>query len=642
MAKVRLSIEVDAQGNVTAIDAAGVSLGKGEKAAAKMTAELARTKAAADRLSTSLMIGGAAVVGFGAYCAKLSSDLSEARNKSAVVFGPAAQKEIESWAQGSARAMGISRREAFETAGTFGNLFTAMGMGQEPAANLSKEMVELGSDLASFNNLKPEEALLKLRAGLVGEIEPLRTLGISFTAVEVANRAVKLGLAETTKEVSEAAKLQARYSLIMEQSKAAQGDFARTSEGLANSQRILRASVEDSMAAIGDGLRPALEQLLQAAVPIAETLGKIADSPAGERLTQIAVGAGALALALGGAYKAIMAVKAGGEALHIVLGWVTGRTAANTIAVDAETVALGRNTLAQDANALAAGRAGAARAGGAGAVGGGVAAGGGALGVAGRVGLGVVGVATGAGIGYTAGGVAARSKSTGAQAGLGAGSVLAAGAVGFAIGGPITAIIAGGMALAAGTYRMAAATDRMLTTYRQAQEKVGKQQDELAAMTSAQRKAYLAEFKASGAVVPGAATLPTSSFVMEEGQLGPTPAQWQAEKEMAVARGRGGARAGGTLARARQATRAPALRTYAQGPGKGSFQEAKVAWGQLEEMRVWQGQLARGEYERMAAKPSATVIEPKAVEVRVFIGDKELRQLSREETHKVLEQVMRP
>ena len=67
-----------------------------------------------------------------------------------------------------------------------------------------------------------------------------------------------------------------------------------------------------------------------------------------------------------------------------------------------------------------------------------------------------------------------------------------------------------------------------------------------------------------------------------------------------------------------------------------------MAWGQLEEMRVWQGQLARGEYERMAAKPSATVIEPKAVEVRVFIGDKELRQLSREETHKVLEQVMRP
>lgn len=65
-----------------------------------------------------------------------------------------------------------------EAAGTYGNLFTSMGMGQGESAQLSMRLVELAQDLSSFNNVPTDQALVALRAALVGEYEPMRALGI--------------------------------------------------------------------------------------------------------------------------------------------------------------------------------------------------------------------------------------------------------------------------------------------------------------------------------------------------------------------------------------------------------------------------------------------------------------------------------
>ena len=99
---------------------------------------------------------------------------------------------------------------------------------------MSTSLVKLAADLACFNNIDPGEALDKLRSGLVGEAEPLRQVGILLSEDAVQAKALALGLAATARELTEADKVQARYALIMEQRPAAQGDFARTSTGLAN------------------------------------------------------------------------------------------------------------------------------------------------------------------------------------------------------------------------------------------------------------------------------------------------------------------------------------------------------------------------------------------------------------------------
>jgi hypothetical protein len=178
------------------------------------------------------------------------SSLNESVSKSRVVFKDSAGT-IADFAKSAARNLGMSRQAATEAAGTFGNLFTSMGLGIEQSADMSVGLVKLAADLASFNNIDPSVALEKLRAGMVGEVEPLRALGINLSAAAVNAKAYAMGLAEAGETVSTAGLLQARYALALEQSTNAQGDFARTSDGLANSQRIAAAATEDLKAALG-------------------------------------------------------------------------------------------------------------------------------------------------------------------------------------------------------------------------------------------------------------------------------------------------------------------------------------------------------------------------------------------------------
>lgn len=201
-----------------------------------------------------LAMGGASI--------KAASDLSESMNKVQVVFGNASDS-ILAWSEDSATAFGQSKQQALEAAGTFGNLFTTMGVTGTEAANMSMNLVQLASDLASFNNISPDEALLKLRAGLVGETEPLRTLGVNLTANAVKAKAMQMGLADANGELSQAALLQARYALILEQTSTAQGDFARTSEGMANQSRIAKAEFQNLLAELGDNILPVALKVVQ-------------------------------------------------------------------------------------------------------------------------------------------------------------------------------------------------------------------------------------------------------------------------------------------------------------------------------------------------------------------------------------------
>ena len=187
-----------------------------------------------------------------------ASNLAESTSKAQVVFGDFFS-DIQAFSQTAPQALGLANQQALEFAGTFGNLFVALGLSQEAAADLSPEIVQLGADLASFNNLEVGDALEKLRSGLVGEAEPLRSLGVNINEALTQAKALELGLVGVNGETVEAAKVQARYALIVEQTATAQGDFARTADGVANRQRTLTAEFENLRAEIGQALLPAFE-----------------------------------------------------------------------------------------------------------------------------------------------------------------------------------------------------------------------------------------------------------------------------------------------------------------------------------------------------------------------------------------------
>jgi hypothetical protein len=139
-------------------------------------------------------------------------------------------------------------------------------------------MVKLSGDLASFHNANPADVALALGAALRGEAEPIRKFGVLLNDAAVKAQAMKMGLYDGTGALSAQAKVLATQKLILEQTSDAQGDFARTSTGAANQQRILSAQVDNAKVAIGQAFLPILEAVLPVLVNFATTIGNNTDA----------------------------------------------------------------------------------------------------------------------------------------------------------------------------------------------------------------------------------------------------------------------------------------------------------------------------------------------------------------------------
>lgn len=282
--RLALIIDADGKGASTEFTKLGKSAKEIDTHAGKAGAGMDRLGAKGRMtglaLKAGLAVGVTALAGIAKAAISASSDLAESASKTSVVFG-AANKEIMEFAKTSATAVGLSRQAALEAVGTYGNLLVSLKLPQAEAAKMSTRLVTLAADLASFNNTSLEDALDALRSGLVGESEPLKRFGINLNEAALKQAALDNGLVKTTKGTLPASiKAQAAYLAILEQSGTAQGDFARTSDGLANQQRILAAQVENSKAALGEALLPAMLTVTRAATKLAPALTTVAEKAA--------------------------------------------------------------------------------------------------------------------------------------------------------------------------------------------------------------------------------------------------------------------------------------------------------------------------------------------------------------------------
>ncbi len=188
-----------------------------------------------------------------------ASDLNEAITKSDVVFGANA-KQVEHWSGTLASSFGLAKGEALGIASSFGALFVPMGLIGEKAAQQSEKLTQLGADLASFYNTDVTDALQAVQSGLVGQSRPLRRYGILLDAARVQQEALRQTGKKHASELTNQEKVLARINILYHDSAQAQGDFERTSGGLANQQRILKANLQNLEEALGEKLIPALSK----------------------------------------------------------------------------------------------------------------------------------------------------------------------------------------------------------------------------------------------------------------------------------------------------------------------------------------------------------------------------------------------
>lgn len=255
-----------------------------------------------------------------------ASDLNETLSKTKVVF-EGASAEVIKFSTTAATQFGLTQQQALDSAATFGIFGKSAGLSGKDLSGFSLELSSLASDLASFNNTTTDEAITALGAGLRGESEPLRRFGVLLDDATLRQEAMALGIVKTTKKaLTPQQRVLAAHAVILKQTKLQQGDFARTSGGLANQQRILTAQFANFKTQLGQFLLPVVTKIVtfftQRFMPSLDGLaGKIKDT--------LAPAINALKPIIEGMAKAF---KDNGDVIIAVVGGIAAAFAAVAIA----------------------------------------------------------------------------------------------------------------------------------------------------------------------------------------------------------------------------------------------------------------------------------------------------------------------
>lgn len=201
-------------------------------------------------------IGGVVIAGV-----KAAGDLEQSVGALDTVFGDAAASMHKN-ARAASDALGLTENSYNELATLLGTQLKN-GMGGA-AADMQKvgaktnELIGLGADLASMFGGTTSDAVGALSSALKGERDPIERYGVSLKQAAIDAKAAELGFTKVGGSFDAEAEQAATLALIMEQTSAAHGNFARESDTFAHQIEVGKAQIGNITAEIGKGFLPIL------------------------------------------------------------------------------------------------------------------------------------------------------------------------------------------------------------------------------------------------------------------------------------------------------------------------------------------------------------------------------------------------
>ena len=184
-----------------------------------------------------------------------ASDLQETLGKTNETFKTNSNSVIE-WSKNSIKSMGLAQQTALDTAALYGDMGTGMGMTTKRASEMAMSLTQLSADIASFKNVEQSLSANALKGIFTGETEALKNLGVVMTEANLQEFAKKNGIGGKLKDMTQAQKIELRYKYVMQSTKNAQGDFARTGGNYANQSRMFQENKKELETRLGTILLP--------------------------------------------------------------------------------------------------------------------------------------------------------------------------------------------------------------------------------------------------------------------------------------------------------------------------------------------------------------------------------------------------
>lgn len=224
----------------------------------------------------SLIYAGKRIASVFSTSIQAANDYIESQNLFTVAMGDFADEATE-WSNKVSTALGIDPAEIQKNMGYFQQLSTALGVTSDKAYVLTKNMTSLAYDISSLYNINIDQSFLKLQSALVGELEPIRRLGIDISKARLQQELYDLGVRANVESLSQADKAMLRYLAIMKQTTNAQADMGKTLMSPANALRVLKSSFTQLARSIGYVFIPILQSLLPIIQLVTRALALLAE-----------------------------------------------------------------------------------------------------------------------------------------------------------------------------------------------------------------------------------------------------------------------------------------------------------------------------------------------------------------------------
>lgn len=157
--------------------------------------------------------------------------------------------------------LGLDLTEVMNYNAAIAQITNSAGMLGETSIDSAKALTMLSADWASLANLDTADVMQNFQSGLVGQSRALYKYGIDITSAGLAQTAMNHGVTESIKNLSQQSKMQLRVLTMLEQSKVAYADLARTINQPANQLRMLQAGFKKLALTIGSLFMPIVQKL---------------------------------------------------------------------------------------------------------------------------------------------------------------------------------------------------------------------------------------------------------------------------------------------------------------------------------------------------------------------------------------------
>jgi hypothetical protein len=236
-------------------------LGKLKKQQNETKGSLSNLKAG--YIAIAAVLTGVVAKGF-ATAFKKASEFEEANSKFGVVF-KGVSAEANRMRDELVDSYGVSTIGATKMLASIQDLLVPMGVARDEAAGLSGQFARAAVDLASFNDVPVEDALLKIQSGLAGQSEPLRRWGILVNEGALKQEALAQGMELVNGRITSQQRAQLVLTQIHKNGADAMGDMGRTFNSTANIMKRAGAIADDVVLIFGQALakemQPAIDGL---------------------------------------------------------------------------------------------------------------------------------------------------------------------------------------------------------------------------------------------------------------------------------------------------------------------------------------------------------------------------------------------